>query len=112
MNAFDLHGKVALVTGGNGGIGLGIARGLAQAGADVMIAGRDTRKLAAAVGELQLLGGNASGTIADVTDEKQVKRMVAETTARLGGLDILIVNAGINIGKLPQDDTLDDWHQI
>jgi|SRR5438105_1053025 len=112
MNLFDLHGKVALVTGGNGGIGLGIARGLAQAGADVLIAGRDTSKLAAAVGELQALGGRAAGTIADVTDQAQVKRMVAETAAQWGGLDILIVNAGMNIGKMPQDYTLDEWHQI
>ena len=112
MELFDLHGKIALITGGNGGIGLGIARGLAQAGADVMIAGRDASKLASAVGELQSLGGKAFGTIADVTDEAQVKRMVAETVAQLGGLDILVANAGINIGKQPQDYTLDEWHQI
>jgi 2-deoxy-D-gluconate 3-dehydrogenase len=112
MELFDLNGKVALVTGGNGGLGLGIARGLAQAGADVMIAGRDASKLASALTELQSLGRKAVGTIADVTDEAQVKRMVAETVAQLGGLDILIANAGINIGKQPQDYTLDEWHQI
>src|SRR5262245_20811680 len=89
MNLFDLHGKVGPVTGSNGGIGLGIAGGLAQAGADVMIAGRNTSKLNSSVGELQALGGKAFGTIADVTDETQVKRMVAETVAQLGGLDIL-----------------------
>ena len=87
MELFDLHGRNALVTGGNGGIGLGIARGLAQAGAGVMIAGRDTGKLASAVGELQALGGKVFGAIGDVTDEAQVKRMVAEATAQLGALD-------------------------
>ncbi len=112
MNLFDLRGKVALVTGGNGGIGLGIARGLTQAGADVMIVGRDATKLASAVGELQSLGGRALGTLTDVTDEAQVKRMVAETVAQFGGLDILVANAGINIGKMPQEYTLDEWHQI
>jgi 2-deoxy-D-gluconate 3-dehydrogenase len=112
MDLFDLHGKVALITGGNGGIGLGLARGLAQAGADVMIAGRDPHKLAAALNELRTLGGKAVGAQADVTDESQIKRMVAETVTQLGGLDILIANAGINIGKQPQDYTLDEWHQI
>lgn len=112
MELFDLHGRNALVTGGNGGIGLGIARGLAQAGAGVMIAGRDTGKLASAVGELQALGGKVFGAIADVTDEAQVKRMVAETTAQLGALDILVANAGINIRKSPESYTLNEYQQI
>src|SRR5512134_2741362 len=103
MNPFDLKGKVALVTGGNGGIGLGIARGLAQSGADVAIAGRDAAKHAAALAELEGLGGKSIGVIADVTDRSDVERMVAETVEQLGGLDILIANAGINIRKLPQD---------
>jgi 2-deoxy-D-gluconate 3-dehydrogenase len=112
MELFDLHGKIALVTGGNGGIGLGIARGLAQAGAGVMIVGRDASKLASAIGELQSFGGKVVGTIADVTDETQVKRMVAETTAQLGALDILVANAGINIRKSPQTYTLSEYHQV
>lgn len=112
MQLFDLRGKVALVTGGNGGIGLGVARGLAQAGADVAIAGRNAAKHAAAVDQLGGLGVKAIGIIADVTDAADVRRMVAETVEQLGGVDILIANAGINIRKLPQEYTIEEWHTI
>jgi len=109
MNPFDLKGKVALVTGGNGGIGLGIARGLAQAGADVAIAGRNATKNAAA---LKAIGGNAIALVADVNDNAQVQRMVADTVKAFGGLDILVANAGINIRKPPQEYSSGEWHQI
>ena len=109
MNPFDLKGKVALVTGGNGGIGLGIAKGLAGAGADVAIVGRNAAKNAAAV---KALGGRAIGIAADVNDPAQVKRMVADTVSAFGGLDILVANAGINIRKPPQDYTVDEWRQV
>ena len=109
MNPFDLKGKVALVTGGNGGIGLGIAQGLAQAGADVAIAGRNATKNAAA---LKAIGGNAIALVADVNDSTQVQRMVADTVKAFGGLDILVANAGINIRKAPQDYSGAEWHSI
>ena len=112
MELFDLRGKVALVTGGNGGIGLGIARGLARAGADVAIAGRNAAKHAAALAELEGLERKSISIIADVTDRPDVERMVVETVEQLGGLDILIANAGANIRKLPQDYTPEEWHQI
>ena len=109
MNPFDLKGKVALVTGGNGGIGLGIAQGLARAGADVVIAGRNDAKNAAA---RKTLGDKALAIAADVNDGAQVKRMVAETVKAFGGLDILVANAGINIRKQPQDYSAEEWHRI
>jgi len=112
MKPFDLKGKVALVTGGNGGIGLGIAKGLAQAGADVAIAGRNEAKNTAALVELKALGGRPLALVADVNDSAQVRRMVAETVKVLGGLDILVANAGINIRKPPQDYSMAEWHQI
>jgi 2-deoxy-D-gluconate 3-dehydrogenase len=112
MQLFSLHGKVAVVTGGNGGIGLGIARGLAQAGAAVAIAGRNDDKTRAAVTELETLGDGVLGVQADVTDTLQVQRMVAQTVERFGGLDILIANAGSNIRKAPEAYSMDEWHHI
>jgi len=109
MNPFDLKGKIALVTGGNGGIGLGIARGLAQAGAKVVIAGRNEAKNQAA---LKDLGAQAIAVSGDVNDAAAVKRMVAEAVKAFGGLDLLVANAGINIRKPPQDYALEEWHRI
>ena len=109
---FNLKGKVALVTGGNGGIGLGIARGLARAGAAIAVVGRNAEKNGAAVKELEALGVKAIGIVADVTDRKQVDRAVADTASKLGGLDILVANAGTNIRKKPQDYTAEEWHQV
>ena len=107
MNPFDLTGKVAVVTGGNGGIGLGMARGLAAAGARVVIAGRDAKKSAAAAQET---GGIAIA--ADVLKEADCRGLVAQTVALLGRLDILVNNAGINIRKQPQDLSLEEWHRV
>ena len=109
---FNLKGKVAVVTGGNGGIGLGIGRGLARAGADVAVVGRNAEKNASAVKELAALGVRSIGIVADVTLRNDVDRAVAETAAKLGGLDILVANAGTNIRKQPQDYTAQEWHQV
>ena len=106
---FDLTGRAALVTGGNGGIGLGMAAGLARAGARVAIAGRDAQKNAAAV---KRLGAAAFAIVADVSDEKACRAMVGEAAERLGRLDILVNNAGINIRKSPQDYALDEWRRV
>jgi 2-dehydro-3-deoxy-D-gluconate 5-dehydrogenase len=109
---FDLKGRVGLVTGGNGGIGLGLARGLAKAGAAVMVAGRNADKNAAAVAELRALGAEADAVIVDVTDEASVNAMVAGCVARFGRLDILVNNAGINIRNKPEVYELADWHKV
>jgi 2-dehydro-3-deoxy-D-gluconate 5-dehydrogenase len=112
MSPFDLKGRVALVTGGNGGIGLGMAKGLAQAGAAIAIAARNQAKSEAAAAELKKLGAETVVLTVDVTDEAQCRKMVDDTFKRLGRLDILINNAGINIRKAPQDYTLDEWRQV
>jgi 2-deoxy-D-gluconate 3-dehydrogenase len=108
MNLFDLHGKAALVTGGNGGIGLGMAQGLAAAGARVAIAGRDPEKNAQA---LKSLSG-AIALQADLRDEKSCRAMVDEAAKRLGRLGILINNAGINVRKQPQEYSLEEWKLV
>ncbi len=112
MNPFDLTGKVAIVTGGNGGIGLGIAKGLAGAGAAVAIAARNEAKTGAAVESLEATGAQALGLTADVTSEDSAREMVATVVHHFGRLDILVNNAGINIRKPPEDFTLDEWFQV
>jgi 2-deoxy-D-gluconate 3-dehydrogenase len=109
---FDLTGRVALVTGGNGGIGLGMATGLAKAGATVMIAGRNGAKNEAAVAGLRALGAKAESIAVDVTDPASITAMVEETAKRLGRLDILVNNAGTNIRNRPETYKLEDWHTI
>lgn len=109
MTAFDLTGKVALVTGGNGGIGLGMAKGLASLGATVMVAGRDADKNKRAVAAL---GGKADSITMDLADEAGARSVVDATAQKFGRLDILINNAGINIRKPPQDFTLEEWQRV
>jgi 2-deoxy-D-gluconate 3-dehydrogenase len=112
MNPFDLTGRVAIVTGGNGGIGLGMARGLAQAGASLLIAGRDAKKNEAAVKELAGLGAKAASTVADLAFDAGCRAVVKETVSRFGRVDILVNNAGINIRKRPEEYSAADWHQV
>ena len=109
---FDLSGKSALVTGGNGGIGLGMARGLASAGARVVVAARNQAKSDAAVRELEKLGGQPLSIAVDVADEASVNALIRSTQDRCGRLDILVNNAGTNVRKQPQDYTLADWHHV
>ena len=111
-NMFDLTNKVAIVTGGNGGIGLGMARGLASHGAAIVVAGRNADKSARAVKELQGLGAKASSIAVDVKDEASVKAMVADTVGRYGRLDVLVNNAGINVRKPPHELSLAEWREV
>ena len=112
MSLFDLSGRVAVVTGGNGGIGLGMARGLAEAGAAIAVAGRNMRKSEAAAAELAKLGVKTAVIALDVTSEASCRSMIEDTVKRLGRLDILINNAGINIRKPPQELALAEWRQV
>ena len=111
-NLFDLRGKVAIVTGGNGGIGLGMARGLADAGAAIAVVGRNEAKSIAAVAELKQLGASAISITSDVTDKAAVSAMVERALRELGRIDILVNNAGINIRKPPQALDLDEWDSV
>lgn len=107
---FDLSGRVALVTGGNGGIGLGMAKGLAAAGARLVITGRNAEKNAAAAAEL---GPDTLAFEADLTDPAAPAALIAQVLAATGGqLDILVNNAGTNIRKRPELVTDEEWATV
>ena len=112
MRLFDLTGKVALVTGGNGGIGLGMAHGLAQAGASLALAGRNAAKAETALAELAGLGARAEFVAGDVTRAADCRALVEQTVGRFGRLDILVNNAGTAIRKMPQDYTEAEWREV
>ena len=113
MKLFDLSGKVAVVTGGNGGIGLGIALGLAQAGAKVAILGRNTAKSEAASAEIHGQTGVETLVVtADVSSAEDIERAADEVLKRFGRADILFNNAGINIRRPPQEMTLAEWNEV
>ena len=115
MHRFDLKGRVALVTGGNGGIGQGIARGLLECGAAVVIAGRNEEKNKGAVTELSKIGPPVSAMILDVTDEAQCRGSVQEVVRRHGKLNVLVNNAGIgspDVPSQPDDMSLATWQKV
>ena len=112
MKLFDLTGRVALVTGGNSGIGLGMAEGLAQAGATVVIAGRNAAKNAAAVKRLEGFGGKAKALAGDVANEAACRALVEQAVAAFGRLDILVNNAGMSIRKQPEILTAAEWQRV
>ena len=112
MKLFDLSGRVALVTGGNGGIGLGMAKGMAEAGASIVVAARDEDKNAAAVRALEGLGARAAAVRVDVTDAASCRAMIEAAQDRFGRLDVLVNNAGTNIRKQPEEYTLEEWRLI
>lgn len=113
MELFDLHGKVAIVTGGNGGLGRGMAVGLARAGAAIVIAARNEAKTAATAAELrERYGVHVLELRVDVCQEADIRTMAAETMQTFGRIDILVNNAGTNIRKSPTELTAPEWHTI
>jgi 2-deoxy-D-gluconate 3-dehydrogenase len=112
MKLFDLTGKVAVVTGGNGGIGLAMAMGMAEAGAAILVAGRDAAKSRNAVAALRETGARADQFELDVTDEASCQALMQASVDKFGRLDILLNNAGMSIRKPPEKYALAEWMQV
>ena len=112
MSSFDLKGHVSLITGGNGGIGLGMAEGLARAGASIAIAARNMEKSEAAANQLRAIGADVITIAVDVACQQSVRDMVSATLDKFGRIDSLIANAGVNDRKPPQDYSAETWNWI
>ena len=113
--AFDLTGKVALITGGNSGIGLGMADALAAAGAGVSVWGTNPDKNAAAAKQLAAHGGQVQALLCDVADESAVERSFAETVKTFGRVDACFVNAGVSGrsgGQSFTEMTTEEWRRV
>ncbi len=110
--SFDLGGHVALVTGGNGGIGLGMASGLAKAGAAIAIWGRNSAKNDDAKAALERLGATARAYVVDVTSEEQVSAAMERTVRDLGRVDSCFANAGVGKAAAFPEMTLADWNAV
>jgi hypothetical protein len=109
----DLSGKVYIITGGNGGIGLGMAEGIAMAGGNVAIWGRNEAKNQEALAKLNALGVKAAAYVCDVGDENAIINTMKQTTDDFGRLDGLFANAGRGgTGKQFVDMSLDDWRSV
>jgi 2-deoxy-D-gluconate 3-dehydrogenase len=112
MKSFNLKGKVAIVTGGNGGIGLGMARGMALCGASVVLAGRNAAKAKDALASLAEFGDTHRFITADVTKAAACQSLVAETLAQFARLDILVNNAGTSVRKRPELLSEAEWRHV
>lgn len=112
LDLFSLQGKTALVTGGNRGMGLAFARGLAQAGATVTIAARDAARNADVTQKLADEGLTVHAVEADITAPGAAAQMVQEAVDRMGRLDVLVNNAGFAVHAPAFDVTDEDWHAV
>jgi NAD(P)-dependent dehydrogenase (short-subunit alcohol dehydrogenase family) len=109
---FDLNGKTAIVTGGSRGIGKEMAQGLAEAGANLMLCARRAEWLEKTVQEFEEKGFKVTGLTCDVAKPDEVHEVVDETVSKFGSVDILINNAGISWGAMPEDMPLDQWQKV
>ena len=112
MDLFALDGRVAVVTGGNGGIGLGMAKGLARAGASIVVAARDAKKNKAAVRELEALSARVLAVETDVRQTESCQTLFSKATEAFGTVDILINNAGMNVRLQPEEYDIDSWNTV
>jgi NAD(P)-dependent dehydrogenase (short-subunit alcohol dehydrogenase family) len=109
---FDLKGKVAIVTGGGKGIGLKMAEGLAEAGANIVLCSRKVQACEKAAGDLGKLGVKSLALPCDVTSAKEIQAVVDETLRAFGRLDVLINNSGTNWGATPEDYPVEGWQKV
>jgi NAD(P)-dependent dehydrogenase (short-subunit alcohol dehydrogenase family) len=111
-NLFDLSGKTAIVTGGGTGIGRQMAQGLAEAGANLVLCARKAERCEQAASELEQLGVRAIGLGCDVRDPEQVQHVVTKAVEELGGVDLLVNNAGTVWGASPEEMPLEGWQKV
>ncbi len=104
--------SIALITGGNRGLGRAFALALAEAGADVAIGARDAARNAAVVAEIEALGRRGLAVEADITARDDVRRLVADVTAEWGGIDVLVNNAGVAIHRPALEVPPEEWQQV
>ena len=112
MKLFDLTGRVALITGGNGGIGFAMAKALGEAGAKIVVAGRNKEKNNQCIEKLHSLDIDSTSLIVDVVNEASCNKLIDDTVAHFGKLNILVNNAGTNIRKRPEEYELQEWKSI
>ncbi|MDQ1513316.1 MAG: hypothetical protein QOC59_1158, partial [Microbacteriaceae bacterium] len=112
LDRFDLTGRTAVVTGSTRGLGRAFARALAEAGAAVVVVGRDADAAAEVEQELLALGASVQVVLADVTQRPDIERLLAEATARFGRVDVLVNNAGTCIHKPALEVTDDEWRSV
>lgn len=109
---FDLSGKTAIVTGGSRGIGKEMAEALAEAGANLMLCARREEWLLESIEEFRAKGFHVHGKVCDVSKQEEVQSVVEETVSKFGAVDVLINNAGISWGEMPEDMAIEKWQKV